>query len=157
MSNLRNHGRKLSKVVGAVLLVALVAACSATYRNHGYMPLKDDVDLIEVGKDTRESVATSIGKPGTSGLLAGSGYYYVRSRFKHYLYNAPQEIDREVLAITFNDKGVVENVERFGLEDGRVIALERRVTDSNVKGVSFLRQLFGSFGRIDLSDQIGGS
>ncbi|MDE9450626.1 outer membrane protein assembly factor BamE [Aliiroseovarius sp. Z3] len=144
-------------MVGAMLLLALVAGCSATYRNHGYMPPKEDVDLIEVGKDTRETVAASIGKPGTSGLLADSGYYYVRSRFKHYLYNAPQEIDREVLAISFTQGGVVENIERFGLEDGRVIVLERRVTDSNIKGIGFLRQLFGSIGRIDVAEQIRGN
>ncbi len=157
MSYLRQMGSNMSKVVGAVLLLALVAGCSATYRNHGYMPPPEDVDLIEVGKDTRETVAASVGKPGTSGLLAGSGYYYVRSRFKHYLYNAPQEIDREVLAITFTDNGVVENIERFGLEDGRVVVLERRVTDSNIKGIGFLRQLFGSIGRIDVAEQIRGN
>ncbi|GHE86948.1 outer membrane protein assembly factor BamE [Aliiroseovarius zhejiangensis] len=157
MSYLRQMGRNTGKMITAMLLVALVASCSAIYRNHGYMPPKEDVDLIEVGKDTRETVGASIGKPGTSGLLAGSGYYYVRSRFKHYLYNAPQEIDREVLAITFTEKGVVENIERFGLEDGRVVVLERRVTDSNIKGIGFLRQLFGSIGRIDVAEQIRGN
>ncbi|SEW21770.1 Beta-barrel assembly machine subunit BamE [Aliiroseovarius sediminilitoris] len=157
MSYLRQMGRNMGKMVGALLLLALVAGCSATYRNHGYLPPKEDVDLIEVGKDTRETVSASIGKPGTSGLLAGSGYYYVRSRFKYYLYNAPQEIDREVLAITFTENGVVENIERFGLEDGRIVVLERRVTDSNIKGVGFLRQLFGSIGRIDVAEQIRGN
>ncbi|MCI2393340.1 outer membrane protein assembly factor BamE [Aliiroseovarius sediminis] len=154
MSYLRQAGRKTGKLIGAVLMVALVAGCSATYRNHGYMPPKEDVDLVEVGKDTRETVSSSIGKPGTSGLLSGSGYYYVRSRFKHYLYNSPKEVDREVLAISFNDKNVVQNIERFGLEDGRFVVLERRVTDTNIQGVGFLRQLFGSFGRIDVADQI---
>lgn len=156
MSYLRHMGRKMGQAMGAIVLIAAVAACSATYRNHGYMPSKDDVDLIVVGKDTRETVAESIGKPGTAGLLVGSGYYYVRSRFKHFTYNAPEEIDRQVLAITFNGKGVVENIERFGLEDGRVVVLERRVTDSNIKGVGFLKQLFGSIGRIDVAEQFRG-
>ena len=42
---------------------------------------------------------------------------------------------REIVAITFDDSGVVRNIERFGLEDGNVVALSRRVTDSNVQGV----------------------
>ncbi|MHA6268114.1 outer membrane protein assembly factor BamE [Aliiroseovarius sp. CAU 1755] len=156
MSNLHQIGKNISKAVTALLLVAVVSGCSATFRNHGYMPPNEDVDLIVVGKDTRETVAAAIGKPGTAGLLVDSGYYYVRSRFKHYLYNAPQEIDREVLAVSFTEKGVVENIERFGLEDGRVVVLERRVTDSNIKGVGFLRQLFGSIGRIDVAEQLTG-
>jgi len=57
-----------------------------------------------------------------------------------------------VVAISFNQAGVVENVERFGLEDGRVIVLSRRVTEANVKGISFLRQLFGSLGRLSAGD-----
>ena len=44
--------------------------------------------------------------------------------------------------------GQVENVERFGLEDGQVVALNRRVTTSNTRGVGFLRQLFSNIGNI---------
>ncbi|MCK0143315.1 outer membrane protein assembly factor BamE [Aliiroseovarius sp. F20344] len=156
MSYLTDGLKKAGKAVAMATLAISLAACAATYRNHGYMPVKEDVDLLVVGKDTRETVTEAIGKPGTAGILADSAYYYVRSRFEHYLYNAPKEIDREVLAISFDGKGRVENIERFGLEDGRVIVLERRVTESNIKGVSFLRQLFGSFGRIDLAEQLGG-
>ena len=157
MSYLSDRVKHAGKVIAVITLAITLTACSATYRNHGYMPVKEDVDLLVVGKDTRETVTEAIGKPGTAGLLSDSGYYYVRSRFEHYLYNAPTEIDREVLAISFDGKGRVENIERFGLEDGRVIVLERRVTASNIKGVSFLRQLFGSFGRIDLAEQFGGN
>jgi len=138
--------------LAGVAVIMTVTACAATFRNHGYVPPEDELSLIAVGVDTKDTVATSIGKPGTAGLLTGSGWYYVQSRFRHYAYRAPQEIEREVLAISFDDEGVVENVERFGLEDGRVIVLSRRVTDSNIKGVTFLRQLFGSFGRINAAD-----
>jgi hypothetical protein len=43
-------------------------------------------------------------------------------------------------------------VERFGLERGNVVAFSRRVTESNVQGISFLRQLFGSLGRFNAAD-----
>ncbi|WP_246534523.1 outer membrane protein assembly factor BamE [Aliiroseovarius lamellibrachiae] len=138
----------------AVMLAGLIAACSATYRNHGYMPTDTDVEVLQIGVDTRETVAQAIGQPGTAGLLTSSGWYYVQSRFKHFTYNAPEEIDRQVLAVSFSDAGTVTNIERFGLEDGRVVVLSRRVTATNIKGVSFLRQLFGSFGRITLEDSL---
>ncbi|SPF76676.1 hypothetical protein ALP8811_01689 [Aliiroseovarius pelagivivens] len=157
MSYLTDRLKRTGKAIAVATLAIALTACAATYRNHGYLPVKEDVDLLVVGKDTRETVTEAIGKPGTAGLLSDSGFYYVRSQFKHYLYNAPQEVDREVLAISFDSKGRVENIERFGLDEGRVIVLERRVTESNIKGVSFLRQLFGSFGRIDLAEQLGGS
>ena len=39
------------------------------------------------------------------------------------------------------------------MAEGRDITISRRVTDSNIKGVSFLRQLFGSFGNFT-ADQL---
>lgn len=143
--------RQIVRITAVTLLVLTVAACSATFRNHGYMPPDDEVDMILIGVDTRETIEVTIGAPGTSGLLTESAWYYVQSRFKHFTYNAPEEIDRQVLAISFDANGLVENVEQFGLAEGRVVALSRRVTETNIKGITFLRQLFSSFGQFDAS------
>lgn len=132
----------------AIMVVLSTGACVATYRNHGYMPPQDQLDEIVIGVDTRDSVAETIGSPSSAGLLSDSGYYYVRSRMRNLAFRATETVDREVLAITFNDNGTVANIERFGLEDGRVITLERRVTESSVVDRTFLRQLLGSFGRL---------
>ena len=59
----------------------------------------------------------------------------------------PKEIEREVLAISFSEAGIVENIERFSLQDGNVVTLSRRVTDKTVNDNTFIRQLVGSIGR----------
>jgi outer membrane protein assembly factor BamE (lipoprotein component of BamABCDE complex) len=51
--------------------------------------------------------------------MADEGWYYVRSTYEDGTYRAQREVDREVVAVSFDDEGVVTNVERFGLEDGR--------------------------------------
>lgn len=145
---MRHATRRLIRAVLAVVLLT-TAACTTQYRNHGYIPPQEELDQIEVGLDTRASVAQLVGRPSSVGVLDVSGWYYVQSRYRHYAYREPQEIDREVVSISFDDAGFVENVERFGLEDGQVVVLSRRVTESNVKGITFLRQLFGSLGRVD--------
>lgn len=130
------------------LLVALLAACTALYQNHGYIPRDVDLEQVIVGESTREDVAKAVGRPSSTGLLTGGAWYYVGSRFRHYGPREPQEIERQVVAISFDEGGTVENVERFGLEKGQVVVLSRRVTDSNIKGLSFLRQLLGNIGNI---------
>ena len=142
-----------SMVVGLVLLS--LGACAATYRNHGYVPTDSDLENVIVGVDTQDTVGETIGRPTASGLLQGSDWYYVQSRWRHFAYRKPKELDREVLAIRFSDSGVVENIERFGLEDGRVIVLSRRVTDSNIRGVSFIRQLLGNLGNFTADQFLG--
>lgn len=133
--------------LAAILSLGLMA-CAPVYENHGFVPSDEELALVEVGKDTREVVAATVGKPAASGLLNDVGWFYVQSTYKRIGAYAPKEVDRQVVSITFDDAGVVENVERFGLDHGRVVAISRRVTDSNIKGVSFLRQLFSSLGRV---------
>ncbi|MDG1532543.1 MAG: outer membrane protein assembly factor BamE [Paracoccaceae bacterium] len=150
---------RLSQIMKSVAVLASVfvlSACAATYQNHGFVPSDDEMLDIIVGVDTKESVESAVGKPTSSGVLEDGAWYYVGSKFKHYAYKKPQEIDRQVLAISFGKSGRVSNIERFSLEDGRVVTLSRRVTDSNIKGVSFIRQLLGSFGRFNAGDFLGG-
>ncbi|WP_342592295.1 outer membrane protein assembly factor BamE [Oceaniglobus trochenteri] len=142
----------MTRLGAAIVLVLAVAGCTAIYRNHGYVPADDELEAVVVGQDTRETVAAAVGRPTSTGVLDVGGWYYVKSRFRHFAYRAPQEIEREVLAISFDETGTVENIERFGLQDGRVVALSRRVTDSNVKGIGFLQQLFGNIGNFSAGD-----
>lgn len=131
-----------------LVLVAVLAACSPLYQKHGYVPDQADLDRIEVGVDTRDTVAAIVGRPSTASLLNDVGWFYVQSRWKQVGAMAPVEIDRQVVAITFTPEGRVTNVEKFGIEKGQVVALSRRVTEPNVKSAGLLRQLFGNLGRI---------
>lgn len=145
----RSPAARLSRLMLGLVLAGLLAACTATYRNHGYVP--DDADLAEitVGVDDRASVEDLIGRPGAEGMLRDDAWYYVGSRWQHYAYTAPKPVERTIVAISFDPGGQVSNIERFGLEDGEVVTLTRRVTDSGIQGVSLLRQLFGNLGQID--------
>lgn len=141
-------------MLGVVALCA-VTACTPIFRNHGYVPTDDQLSVVSVGVDTRESVQAAIGTPTAGGVLNDQGFYYVTSSFRHYGFWEPEEISREVLAISFDGRGVVSNIERFGLEDGQVVALSRRVTDDNLPDTTFLRQLFGNIGNFDAGALFG--
>lgn len=145
---MRNAAPRLTRAFLAAAMLAM-AACTTQFSNHGYIPPQEELDQIVVGLDTRASVNQLVGQPSSIGVLNESGWYYVRSEYRQFAYQESEEIDRQVVAISFDDSGFVENIERFGLEDGRVVVLSRRVTDDNVQGITFLRQLFGNLGRID--------
>ncbi len=148
-------GKSIIQRSVAVLALLVVVACTPVMRNHGYMPPEEDLALIAVGVDTRETVTTTIGPPTAGGMLMESGFYYVASTFRHYGAYAPEEITREVLAISFDANGVVSNIERFGLHDGNVVVLSRRVTDDQARDSTFIRQLMSSFGRVNAGDFLG--
>lgn len=145
---MRNHSTTRRVFLGAALSATAFGAsgCTQQFANHGYVPTQEELDSVVVGKDTRETVTQNIGAPSSAGLLRDSGFYYVKSRKRSFGFLAPREVERQVVAISFDTRGVVSNVERFGLEKGQVVALERRVTSSAVNNNSFLRQLLGSIG-----------
>ncbi|MBK1635946.1 outer membrane protein assembly factor BamE [Rhodovulum adriaticum] len=140
--------------MAVALLSGALAACSPIIRNYGYVPLDRDLEQIVVGVDTRATVGEVIGSPQASGVIRGDAWYYVASTQKTVGYRAPEVVDRQVVAISFAPDGTVRNIERFGLEEGRVVTLNRRVTDDNVKGVSFIRQLMGNLGNFRADDVI---
>ena len=139
----------LRSVALACAVAAALAGCARQNDSHGYVPDEAAIELVSIGVDTKETVALVLGRPSTQGIIDDSGWYYVRSDYEQYLWRAPVEINREVLAVTFDEAQVVQNIERFGLEDGQVVVLSRRVTDTNTQGVGFLRQLFGNLGNVN--------
>jgi len=148
---------RLNLTVKIVVLLGAgmaLASCAAQYRNHGYVPNEEALADVVVGVDTRDSVAETIGAPSSSGVLDTSGYYYIATRLRHYGPSAPKPVSRELVAISFDQAGVVSGVERFGLENGKVIPLERRVTSSGIQDKTFLRQLLGNLGNIGPGDLI---
>ena len=144
--------RRAARLGLVATLATGLAACSAIERRHGYAPDDATLSLIEVGVDTRESVAEKAGDPGSVGLLADGDFYYVASERSTFAFRPTVVTDRQVVAVTFDASGRVANVERFGLERGRIVPLSRRVTDTNVRGIGLLRQIFGSIGQISAED-----
>jgi len=136
----------------AGVAVAGLSACAADYRTHGYMPSEEDLQQIVPGIDTRATVEDVVGVPNTSGVLNNSGFYYIESEVRHFAWQKPKVTNREVLAITFDEAGVVENIVSYGLEDGQVVPITRRVTKSGDGDIGFIRKLFGNLGGINLGN-----
>jgi len=142
-------------LAGAICLA--LAGCSATYDNHGYVPTDLDLEQVLPGVDTRDTIVDTIGRPSASGLIRDDSWFYVASRMRNFAYRAPEVVEREIVAVSFDGSGVVQSVERFGLEDGQVVPLSRRVTDSNIRDVTLLSQVIANFGRLNVGQILGGN
>jgi outer membrane protein assembly factor BamE (lipoprotein component of BamABCDE complex) len=142
-------------VIAATLLVGPLGACAPIYRTHGYAPAESELATLSLGEDTRESVAASVGRPTTEGVLDQTGFYYVESRFRASGLLPQQEVSREVLALSFAADGTLGAVERFGLEDGRVVPISRRTTPGVFADPSVIARIFANFGGLDTGALLG--
>jgi outer membrane protein assembly factor BamE (lipoprotein component of BamABCDE complex) len=150
----RIGGAVRTGLVGPLLALALLG-CSATFENHGYVPPPDVLAEVQIG-DSRAEVSETAGTPGVAGVMREEAWFYTAYRMRNYAYRAPEVTERQVLAISFDGRGRVANIEEFGLEDGRMVQLSRRVTTSSVRDIGFLRQILSNFGRINLGETLGG-
>ena len=139
----------------ATLVALSVSGCTAQYRDHGYLPDEVDLEQVVVGVDNRTTVQEVLGSPLGSGVMEDGAIFYISTRVKHYAFYEPKVVEREMLVVSFDAEDQVENIEKFGLEDGRVVTLSRRVTTGPVKGPKFLKQILGNLGNFNPAGPLG--
>jgi len=98
-----------------------LASCSTIYKDHGYLPLDTDLKNVVIGKDTRNSVTELLGSPSGSGVLEDGAIFYISTKIKNFLFYEPKVVSRDMIVVSFDDRDLVENIEKFTLEDGRVV------------------------------------
>ena len=151
------HTRRALRALVLGTAAFWLVACTATERVHGYVPEAEDVDAVVPGIDSISSLEATIGRPSASGMVREDAWYYVRTTVRHFTYNRPEVTDREVLAIRFDSDGVVSDLNRYGLEDGRVINLKSNTTVTHGQTLTALEQIFGNFGQLSAGQLFGDS
>ena len=68
---------------------------------------------------------------------------------ENYTYHPPRVVDRTVLAVNFNQNGVVRDIQRYGLQDGKIVNLTTRTTETGGRQLGVLEQLFGNLLNLD--------
>lgn len=155
MSAITRQLRKTSRLALYAVSFGLIVGCAPINRYYGFIPPEEELATLEIGATTKDDVISLFGPPTSDRGLNGNTVYYASSYFRQIGPFAPEELDRQVLAIDFDDDDRVRNVSRYTLADGRVVVLDRRVTEDGINDVTFLGQLLGAFGRIDAGQFLG--
>jgi outer membrane protein assembly factor BamE (lipoprotein component of BamABCDE complex) len=133
--------------VSTLLLLGLLAACTPQIDHHGYLAKPGVFDQVQKGMSKSE-VEAVLGSPSTTASvnLQGDSYYYISSVTEQQAFLNPKEVDRQVIAVRFNQSDQVASFGQYGLEDGRIIDVNTRETPSAGREFSVLRQIFGNLG-----------
>jgi outer membrane protein assembly factor BamE (lipoprotein component of BamABCDE complex) len=143
----RYRGTLLAAAGLAVVLAA--AACTPRIDQRGNRPDEEQVVLINPGVDDKNRVAELIGTPSAISTFDDRTWYYISKRTETMAFLDPELIDQEVLAISFDESGIVENMRVYGPEDGRTIAYVDRTTPTEGNELTLIQQLLGNLGRFN--------
>jgi len=125
-------------------LAVLCASCTAVVNSRGYLADPATINSIAVGQDTKISVSQRLGNPSTQASFDNEVWYYISSREEQVAFFTPRVTERNVLAVEFNGEGKVEDVRRYELKDGRIVAFVTRETPTKGKELTILQQMLNA-------------
>jgi outer membrane protein assembly factor BamE (lipoprotein component of BamABCDE complex) len=138
---------RLLRASAVALAVLAGAACSPTIDNRGYVPDKEALERVRPGSQTRADVSELLGSPSSVTPFSDDTWIYIQRKTSTVAFFEPEVLEQNVVVINFDDGGVVKDVRRYTLEDGKLIDPVTRTTPAPGKELSFLEQLIGNVGR----------
>lgn len=148
----RSLYRRLALAGAGLVAVLMLTACTPRIDQRGNKPDEDQVVQINPGVDDKNRVAELIGTPSAISTFNDKTWYYISKRTETTAFFDPAVTDQEVLAISFDDNGIVQNMKIYGQEDGRQIAYVDRTTPTEGNSLTVIQQLLGNLGRFNPSN-----
>jgi outer membrane protein assembly factor BamE (lipoprotein component of BamABCDE complex) len=139
--------RLVASLAAAGTLALGLGACERSLQVHGNMPDPEVIAEIQPGVDDRSGVADKLGSPSTVSTFLDNKWYYIGQKTEQFAFLDPEVLERSILVVSFDDKGVVDDTVLYTLEDGQVVDAVGRQTPTEGRELTIMQQLFGNFGR----------
>jgi len=149
-TNDRRTGNRL-RGLGFCLLAACatvgLSACGNNVQLRGNTPDPEDIAVIQPGVQSRQDIVDLLGSPSTVSTFQDRKWYYIGQKTEEIAFMKPSVIDRQVLVVTFDEGGLVEGTQIYGMDDAQDIDPVDRETPTEGRDLTLLQQLFGNNGQ----------
>ncbi len=139
----------ISKIflLSAFLTIFSSACSSDTFITHnGNMPSNERISKIREGQSKAE-VQNILGAPSSIVSLDQNTWIYMSSDIKRVAFFAPEEVERDVLTIRFNNQNRVNSIERLTKKNGKEIVVCEDKTETLGHNPGFFKKYFGGVGQ----------
>ncbi len=152
-----NSVKKYTGLSFCIAASIAVSACGNARETRGYYFDTELADAIAPGVDNRQSVNSTLGSPTIPALFSDNTWYYVSSSMRVRPIFWPETTQHRVMAIHFNESGVVANVENFDLSDTQPVSPVGDKTPTKGRHLSFFQSVFGTVGTFSGQQGRGGN
>jgi outer membrane protein assembly factor BamE (lipoprotein component of BamABCDE complex) len=133
-------------LAAAIVLTVGASGCTARKEVRGNYLTAAQLSTIQVGTTNRQTVMRVLGPPSTEGTFDKQVWYYIGRQTEEWAFLEPEVLEQRVVAIYFDDKGVVEHMERYGQNDARAVDIVERETPTSGHKIGFFEQILGNLG-----------
>ncbi len=162
--SVRLHSTVIRFPALCLLLAALAMPGCASISSLTFSPQirgnKVDQELLTQlvpGTSTRSDATALIGSPTARATFDDNTWIYIGEVTKPVIAGTQTIESQEVVVLTFDQGGVLRNIERRNQSDAAPVAIVSRSTPSPGNNASVLQQLLGNVGRFSPGGGLGGS
>ena len=135
------------RAAAAIACATMLFACQPTVDQRGNAPETDKLSQIQPGKTDKATVTRLLGSPSSVAEFDPNVWYYVSAKTEDIAFLKTQTLDQHVIKITFDKSGVVQSVDKKGLQDAEAITPNPNATPSRGREFSWIEEFLGNFGR----------
>lgn len=140
----------ISKVCVLGLFIALsTASCSLNkewFTDHnGNMPSEERIAKVQLGQ-YKEEVYANLGTPSSIISLDQNTWMYMSADVERVAFFKPDEVNRDVLLIRFDDENKVAEIKRLNKQDGQEVQISDKTTPTLGEKPGFFERFFGGVG-----------
>jgi outer membrane protein assembly factor BamE (lipoprotein component of BamABCDE complex) len=133
----------------AALVVAVVAcglaACNVRTNTQGNLVDPQLLKQVKPGALTKDQVQTLLGTPSSISTFDQSTWYYIGKQTQQIAFLDPNVLEQRVVAIDFDNKGMVTAIHQFGEADSKDVDIVARTTPTRGKSLGMFDQLWQAF------------
>lgn len=134
------------KFLVAVVIFAALTACVPRVDYRGKAPETKDLAALQTGAHTQNDVLRAIGSPTFESAYGPKTWFYVHKKTETKAFLTPDIVEKNTIAITFNEKGIIEKIEDMDPEEQDITPISH-ATPTVGHDRTILQQVFSNFGR----------
>jgi len=132
-----------------VLGLIMAAACTPIQAQRGQIVSDDQLTHLIVGTTAKPEILAAIGTPTTVDAFDDKLWYYVGEDTKQVGIHPPSVTDRRVVALTFDENGVLQDKKVLGKDAAQQVAMAPGATKVTGQEPTVVQQLIGNVGRFE--------
>jgi outer membrane protein assembly factor BamE (lipoprotein component of BamABCDE complex) len=131
-----------------LIIIGLLSACAGQISTRGNMPDPERLIEIQPKEISKDGVQELLGSPSTVGSYENQDtWVYFSEKTNTFAFFEPKVIERKIIVIQFDPKGIVSTVKTLGIADSKSINPIPRTTPSAGSEMTILDQIMANLNR----------